>query len=116
VHVKLNAHCDVSQTAFRMGVLGWSPIFMSWFTSGYDAIGVASQGLFTDRLSARIGNRASMELGATVSVLSYVLQGLCMLPAGASGLQSSVQYTVAIALLQTLPVSMKYASVRQHAY
>jgi hypothetical protein len=99
-----------TQTAFRMGVLGWSPLAMSYFASGYDGVGVASQALFVNRLAARVGNRTSMELGAAVSVASYALQGLCMLPSGARGVQSSVQYMLAIGLLQTLPVSMRYAS------
>jgi hypothetical protein len=99
-----------TQTAFRMGVLGWTPTQISYFTSGYDGVGVLSQALVVNRLSARIGNRASMELGAAVSVVSYALQGLCMLPTGARGLRTSVQYSLAIAVLQTAPVSMQYAS------
>lgn len=99
-----------TQTAFRMGVLGWSPVQLSYFTSGYDGIGVVAQAVFVNRMLASLGNRMSMEVGALVSVASYLLQGLCMFPAGHAGVRSNVQYILAIALLQTAPEAMKYAS------
>ena len=99
-----------TQTAFRMGVLGWIPMTISHFTSAYDLFGVVSQGTFGNRLLARMGNRASMEVGALISLVSYALQGLCMLPSGQAGQRTNIQYAIAISLLQTIPLSMKYAS------
>ena len=62
-----------TQTAFRMGVLNWVPMTISHFTSAYDLFGVVSQGTFGNRLLARMGNRASMEVGALVSLVSCKL-------------------------------------------
>ena len=93
-----------------MGVLGWSPIFMAHFTALFDGVGVLAQGSFVNTLSARIGNRRSFELGALVSVASYFLQGLGMLLWSGRSTLLAIHYTIAVLLLQTIPLSMRYSS------
>jgi Na+/melibiose symporter-like transporter len=104
-----------TQSAFRLGTLGWQPTQMSYFTSGYDTVGWICQGSFSNRLLRRVGNRKAFEVGALVAVLSYAMQGLCMLgsSSGGNGMATNVKYIVAICLLQTVPPTMPFAVSNQ---
>jgi hypothetical protein len=63
-----------TQSAFRMGVLRWSPVDQSYFDSLYNAAGAVSRRTFLDPVLKSLGNRSAFELGSLLSVLSYFIQ------------------------------------------
>jgi hypothetical protein len=93
-----------TQSAFRMGVLRWTPVEQSVFDSGYNGLGTIVQGPVVQPLLARLGNRRAYQYGALISGVAYLVQSQAHRPAGAAGkLRMAVQYCLGIGLLKTLP-------------
>ena len=49
-----------------------------YFTSLCDGLGGIGQATYINKLAGRLGNRRTFELGALISAVSYLAQGLCM--------------------------------------
>ena len=96
-----------TQGTFRLGVLGWSSQGLAWFDSVYNLLGSFAQPLCVSPLLRRFGTRRAFEIGALVSSLAYVIQGMSVL--GRNKIQMSLVYGAGVCLLQTAPAVLVIA-------
>ena len=98
-----------TQSSFRLGVLNWTPAFQSYFIAVSEGTRSLTQGSVLDGLFKRLGNKNVFQLGALTAVASYLLQSQSIRPGGASAVRKTIQYGVALLLLETIPVGMQHA-------
>jgi hypothetical protein len=95
-----------TQSAYRFGVLRWSPADDSRFTSCYNIAGLGSQKWVVVPFLRRVGNRKAFEIGALATAVGYLIQSQSSRWAGAGKLQMAIQYAVGMMILQAWPAAM----------
>ena len=87
----------------RAGALSWTPSECSYFNTASGLLSSVSAGQLVLPFMSYLGNRRAFEYGATIGAAAYIGQALSW--RGASKLQISVQYAVAIFVIQSVPAA-----------